>query len=127
MASTLELLVNPAQASQVQAQLNLLDGVRAHRPPPRDLSASPFEGRHLQGLPLQDLAPLVITVASTVTSFVALATALVKLKAENVKASAAKAEDAPQPVIVINQEVVVLADYATPQELAAYLEQTLQP
>jgi hypothetical protein len=127
MESSFELLVDPGQAPRTQDELNRLDGIHAHRPLPRDLSTSPFEGRHLQQLPLQDLAPLLISVASTVTSFLALATALFKLKAERAKASAADAKDPPRPVIIINQEVVVLADFASPQELAAYLQQTLQP
>lgn len=119
----LKILIKPEEVTEAILVLQEVEGIQVQL----QVQEFPIPKEKEQGFHLDfpvELIPVVISITGMLTSFASLAAAILKLKSQQQDAKQSKEGKQP-PLIEINQNLIVVNEFSNSQELAAYLEKSL--
>lgn len=125
MEQQIRILVKPEQVADAILGLGQIEDVQV-QVQTEDIAEPDASQTHpMYQLSPQEIATIIVSVAGLTTSLVSLAKAIFELKTEKYKQDKKESSYTP-PFVIVNQRVIVVAEFNTPEQLAAHISKELE-
>lgn len=124
MEKQIEILVKPEQVAGTILKLGQIENIQVQVQTENIPEPDANQTHPMYQLSPQEIATIVVSVAGLTTSLVSLAKAIFELKIEKHKQRNKESPHNP-PFIIVNQRIIAVADFDTPEELAIRISKEL--